>query len=235
MHHKSCKRISQSRAHVFVIGEVHKYFRAYPNGGHLHYVHLDTDGLPDPDVIIGVGYLHYLKYYDYPNAKKIFWLHNEEPYYWYKGEIMSSAEIQKMYDETDMVVCLTEWHKEYFLNNEPYFIQNVTVIGNGIDTSKIVAPKEKIFNSYVYTSHPERGLDVFLKDLGGFEDAELHICTPSYGLEYFEEFYAERVSGMPNVTYHGNLPVQDLYKLLSQMEVWYYPTEYNETYCITAL
>ena len=151
---------------------------------------------------------------------------------------MSKKDIEQACRNTDHFVCLTEWHKNYIVNNLslPISIDKLTVIGNGIDTSLIHPIQEKEKNSFVYTSHAERGLDAVLSDLEKkYIDGHLHICTPSYGVEYFDKHFRKRVDALDNVTYHGNLPVKELYELMSRMETWYYPTQYNETYCITAL
>jgi GR25 family glycosyltransferase involved in LPS biosynthesis len=220
---------------VFVVGEVNEI-----EMGKVQYVPLSkSHTIQNPDVIVGVSYLHYLNYYKVnPGTKTIFWLHNELPYYWYRGERMSDQEIQDAYNNTDKVVCLTDWHKKAFLKQETAFVHSnkVAVIGNGINKSLIQPVAEKESGSFVYTSHPERGLENVLSDFDKkYIEGHLHICTPSYGVDYFEAHYRSRVESMDNVTYHGNLPVADLYSLLSRMETWYYPTEYNETYCITAL
>jgi len=220
---------------VFVVGEVNEI-----EIGKVQYIPLSkSHTIQNPDVIVGVSYLHYLKYYKAkPGTKTIFWIHNELPYYWYKGERMSDQEIQDAYNNTDKVVCLTDWHKQVFLKQETAFVHSnkVEVIGNGINEPSIHPVAEKESGSFVYTSHPERGLENVLSDFDKkYIEGHLHICTPSYGVDYFEAHYRSRVESMDNVTYHGNLSVADLYSLLSRMETWYYPTEYNETYCITAL
>jgi GR25 family glycosyltransferase involved in LPS biosynthesis/glycosyltransferase involved in cell wall biosynthesis len=189
------------------------------------------------DFLVGVSYLHYLKYF--PKQKvgsRIFWLHNEEPFFWFEGKKMSDADIEYAFENTDLFVCLTDWHKSDFQKRHPKTIGKIKVIGNGIDEQKIHKPTQKEKNSYVYTSHAERGLSTVLDDLeSGKISGHLHICTPLYGIKYFNDHFLERISGKSNVTYHGALPTEQLYFLLSKMENWYYPTTYNETYCITAI
>ena len=234
------KQFALSGHQVYVVGNVNRRHDKYIGAGDVYYTPISVASeTGTPDVLIGVGYLHYLKYYNVgPDTQKIFWLHNELPYYWYKGERMSDGEIQRIYNETDKVICLTKWHKDVFLIQENAVVHTdkVDIIGNGIDTSLIEPVQEKEKNSYVYTSHAERGLDKVLSDVeSGMVDGTLHICTPSYGVEYYKKYFADRVSKLDNVIYHGNLSVTNLYSLLSRMETWYYPTDYNETYCITAL
>jgi hypothetical protein len=226
---------------VFVVGQVKPVSDKYPNSGSLNYVDLKKiSEIPEIDILIGVSYIHYLKYYNLkPQTKKIFWLHNEHPHYWYKGERMSDVDIQDAYLNTDTIVCLTNWHKEYFLKHEPFaqlLRDRVEVIGNGLDTSLFEPVTIKKKDSYIYTSHPERGLDAVISDIEkGYLDGTLDICTPTYGLEYYNENFSERVSKLEGVTFHGSLSNKELYKLMSKCESWYYPTTYNETYCLTAI
>jgi hypothetical protein len=37
------------------------------------------------------------------------------------------------------------------------------------------------------------------------------------------------------IEFLGTLPSKDLYKVMSKSEYWYYPSSYEETFCITAL
>lgn len=234
------KQLALLNNSVYVVGDVKHQHYKYIGSGDLYFFPFNSiNELPLADVLIGVSYLHYLKYYKIaPDTTTIFWLHNEEPHYWYEGNKMSENDINAAYRNTKYIVCLTEWHKNNFISNNQYDISDciVSVIGNGIDTSLIHPVSRKEKNSYIYTSHAERGLDAVLSDIEKkYINGHLHICTPSYGVDYFEKYFRNRVDALDNVTYHGNLPVRKLYELMSRMETWYYPTQYNETYCITAL
>jgi len=98
---------------------------------------------------------------------------------------------------------------------------------------------EKIPNQFVYTSHAERGLSKVLEDWPSikekFPNATLKISTPEYGLEYFEDFYLPLLDNLEGVEFLGTLGRQEYIELLKSSEYWYYPSEYEETFCITAL
>ena len=98
---------------------------------------------------------------------------------------------------------------------------------------------EKIPNSFVYTSHAERGLHKVLEDWPSikekFPNATLKISTPEYGLEYFENFYLPLLDNLEGVEFLGTLGRKEYIELLKSSEYWYYPSEYEETFCITAL
>ena len=52
-----------------------------------------------------------------------------------------------------------------------------------------------------------------------YADAELHIATPEYGLEYYNEHYADLVNNLSDVFFHGTLSIADLYNLMSEMRI----------------
>ena len=97
----------------------------------------------------------------------------------------------------------------------------------------------KIPNSFVYTSHAERGLAKVLEDWPKikekFPNAYLKISTPEYGLEYFEENFLPLLDNLDGVEFLGTLGRQEYIELLKSSEYWYYPSNYEETFCITAL
>ena len=43
------------------------------------------------------------------------------------------------------------------------------------------------------------------------------------------------IENFDGVNYHGSLSQKKLYDLMAECKYWYYPTEYEETFCITAL
>ena len=98
---------------------------------------------------------------------------------------------------------------------------------------------EKIPNQFVYTSHAERGLAKVLEDWPSikqkFPNASLKISTPEYGLEYFEDNFLSLLDNLDNVEFLGTLGRQEYIELLKSSEYWYYPSNYEETFCITAL
>jgi len=236
-----------ARGHkLFVVGQVEHttILTEHTDEVAIQYLPLDSfDKLPEEiDVLIGVSYLHFYKYYNCAQVKKIlFWLHNEEPFNWFEGDEMSEEDIQESYDLCDNIICLTNWHKEHFLSYNPRLENKIKIIGNGISLSDIQKAEYKVPGSYLYSSHPERGLNKLLNEWSIIKRkqpyATLAIATPAYGLEYYNENFAEKVKSLEdlNVTFLGSLSTKELYKRMGTTETWYYPTDYNETYCITAL
>ena len=97
----------------------------------------------------------------------------------------------------------------------------------------------KIPYQFVYTSHAERGLAQVLEDWPSIKEkyplASLKISTPEYGLEYFEDLFLPLLDSLEDVEFLGTLGRKEYIELLKSSEYWYYPSKYEETFCITAL
>ena len=137
-------------------------------------------------------------------------------------------------------ICLTEWHKNIFIEKYPILTNKINIINNGIDINsfnQINKPK-KIKNKFIYTSRPDRGLDTLLnlwtQILEKIPDATLSIST--YGNFPSELILLKNIIDQTDsITYLGKLQVDKLYEEMSSAEYWLYPTHWPETSCITAL
>ena len=191
------------------------------------------------DTIIGVSYIHYIEEFkDIDYTDSIFWVHNTDYFTWWNGEELPNHRELLLDPKLKSIICLTEWHKNNFIEQFPETKDKIQVIGNGVDTSKFQVG-EKNPNQYIYTSHAERGLGQILSEWDDIllvnPSAELKISTPQYGLEYFNLYYKDWVSSLDNTEFLGTLPQHELYKLMAESTYWYYPSSYEETFCITAL
>ena len=211
------------------------------------------------DTIIGVSYIHYIKEFENFNYKNsIFWVHNTDYYPWWNGEEIPNHRELLSHPQLKHIICLTNWHKEIWINQFPETQNKIKVIGHGIDIKNLVnvssTPQvinglvfgkpysksyKKNIDQYIYSSHAERGLAKVLEDWPQIKqespDATLKICTPQYGLEYYNQYFKEWVDSLESVEFLGTLPEKELYHLMAKSEYWYYPSSYEETFCLTAL
>ena len=211
------------------------------------------------DTIIAASYIHYLKEFENFNYKNsIFWVHNTDYFPWWNGEVIPNHRELLLHPKLTKIVCLTYWHRNKWLEQFPETKDKIEIIPNGIDYNSFVpmypSPKMingKLFgsslsklpkknpNQFIYSSHAERGLAKVLEDWPSIKeqlpDATLKICTPEYGLEYFKENFSSLIPNLEDVEFLGTLPQQELYQLMSKSQYWYYPSTYEETFCITAL
>jgi glycosyltransferase involved in cell wall biosynthesis len=194
------------------------------------------------DLLVGVNYIHFLKYYEsFKVTSKWFWMHNTDFYTWYNGVELNPEVYNLRNPDINKIVCLTKWHKQKVMDDYKIDADKILVIGNPIDTDAFLLynNNDKIPFSFIYTSHAERGLDKVLQEWPTIKEkypqATLHIATPEYGVEFFVDNFFHKAIALDGITFYGSLAQVELYKLMAKCQIWYYPTDYEETFCITAI
>lgn len=143
------------------------------------------------------------------------------------------------------VLALSEFHRNYLVNMFGVDKDCILVTSNGIDPDRFVGmDKQKDFGKVVWSSSPDRGLeraikvmDIVVKDV---PEATFHIY---YGfdnmlkMQKHEEVtrLQKMIEERPYIKFHGNLEQRHLTKELNSACAWLYPTNFLETYCITAI
>jgi len=139
-------------------------------------------------------------------------------------------------------ICLTEWHRDLFKERYPILKDKITLINNGLDLKSfnVIDTNKKIKNKFIYSSRPDRGLNVLLnlwpKILEKIPDATLVVS--SYGTfpsNAEEEKSKNIIAANDSIKFLGKLNVEQLYNEMETSEYWLYPTHWPETSCITAL
>ena len=197
--------------------------------------------------VIGVNYINFTKVLDKNSinfSKALFWAHNEYWHTWHEGKELEDKGKSILEDERlKAIICVSKWQVEhinlkraetlgYIPSNSNTYIQ---VISNAIDPNdweNINVPK--VPNSFIYSSATDRGLEDLIKMWPAIKhaipDATLNVCTPPYS-----EAWGYNPAHPKGVTWLGALPPKKLYEQISKSEYWLYPSQYPETYCITAL
>jgi len=147
------------------------------------------------------------------------------------------------------IVALSEAHRLHLLTRYPFLEEDrLLVTRNGLDPSRFQQTVERNPNRLVYSSSPDRGLDVLLTIFPMIKErcpeATLDIF---YGWQGFDraaqsepgllalKHQVLRLLDQPGVQYHGRV---DQMRLASEMlgsGLWVYPTGWHETSCITAM
>jgi glycosyltransferase involved in cell wall biosynthesis len=165
-----------------------------------------------------------------------------------------SPQMERWLYKFDRVLCLSNWHRDYFLGVYPSLHPGqVVVTRNGIDPKRFATVPAKQ-NRLVFSSSPNRGLTYLLANLPAVRarvpDVHLDIF---YGFDTWETFARQR--GAQNeldeianykrliddavktgaVTWHGKRPQSEVAAAYLRAKVWSYPTDFPETHCITAL
>lgn len=151
------------------------------------------------------------------------------------------------------IVVLTEWHKAHVLKTYPFInADKVHVIGNGVDPSRFAGDVQRDPKKVIYSSSPDRGLDIVLehiwpKVIEQVPDATLHVyygwdsfskaaVIPGYEfMQNFKTHLDQLFLQSKNVVQHGRIPQDLLAKEMQEASIWLYPTYFSETYCITAV
>lgn len=153
----------------------------------------------------------------------------------------------------DRILCLSKWHKNYFESLYSHVDSSkISITRNGIDPARF-ADLDFLAKgpSFVYSSSPDRGLDVLLdmwpKIKALRPDATLDVY---YGFDTWRKLNAENKRGLAivdymfgrvtsmeaqGVRYHGRVGQAELAEAHKKALIWAHFTRFQETYCITAL
>lgn len=203
-------------------------------------------------ILDGVEYLPAKILHEYVSFKKpkahIAWRHNikftdpEITYIWNHDLGFGGLQAQQNFKKS---LALSQFHKEF---QRAFFgvpESKIIVTSNGINPEKFKfnnCAKEP--GKIVWSSSPDRGLkeamlvmDEVVKER---PDAKLHVY---YGFDNISKLgkndvvyeFQQMIQQRPYVLYHGNVAQTALMQELASAEVWLYPTNFQETYCITAI
>lgn len=178
--------------------------------------------------------------------RKYLWVHDVNV-----GE--GSPETTARLGQFDRILCLSKWHRQFFLDSYPGLDgSRVAITRNGIDVERFAAEPLKRGNRLHWSSSPDRGLDrlieLFPKIRKEVPDAEIHVY---YGFDTWEQIarrrdpssvgyvqnYRKFVSSLESqgIFYHGRQSQQRIAESLLASKLWAYPTWFTETSCITAM
>lgn len=200
------------------------------------------------DVLIVSRSLSFFENYSLRGRKNYFWLHDTVP-----GEFIHPtlgiptedkvALLGKVVNSIDAVVCLTPWHKSFLSQVVAIPEEKLHIIGNGVNPRHFIEHKrdqeKKIKYRFVWTSCFDRGiermLEIFSLVRRSIPEATLDILREPIG--YSGKTYYHLVSKYAGVhiRFLGKLDAEELAKVMCQADIWLYPTEWPETFCITAL
>lgn len=180
------------------------------------------------------------------NAKRaMLWLHDVDC-----GDRLTPARAERV----DDVLVLSEWQQGHVRGRYPFAADKVRRIRNGIDLARFAGAPVERAKRVLYTSSPDRGLDVLLElwpqVLARVPDAQLNYCySPVYWrvaeLDPVVGRHAARIrelSDQPGVENLGHLPQPALAMLMRESLVWTLPSwasipgqPWHETSCIGAM
>ncbi len=211
----------------------------------VHYYHLD-----DFPSFLKYNKIHTLVLSRFIQYLPMCYLGNVENIHLLLEDLGPIGTVLPLNDKLKNVICLTEWHKEYFLNQYSICRSRTTVNPNGIDIKKfsLTERPKKIPFKFIYSSFAYRGLinilNMWDKILFNFPSATLHLYCDIYH-SWFVENYPEQSKQVQNIIesekykssifLHGWVSKQTLTESWLSSQFWLYPCCFLESYCITAL
>ena len=174
-----------------------------------------------------IYYSHYVK-------KVYLWMHDV-------GVINDSSGflLQTHQKKFKKVLCLCEWHKNNSIKNIGVPEDKIAVTRNAIDTSRFVLDYEVIKQPlrFIYLSCPVRGLTrllhMFPTIKKRYPEAELFVFCNETQLDKEQTSLLE--SPTNGVKYFQRISQEQIATELKKSDIWFYPTNFLETYCIAAV
>ena len=188
------------------------------------------------DCVIISRYVNFYIYLPLRAPKAYIWLHDVLLQPFFNGEAIKDNGKWLLENVIcDGLVVQTEWHKAIVSNAYP--TATIDIIGNGIDVCRFSKPLEKIPYRFIWTSSPTRGLSYLLSIFPmikqKFTESELYIYR---GPEEFTQEQLNLIEAHSDfIHYEGGVDNDEIAKQFLLSDVWLYPTDFNETYCISAL
>jgi glycosyltransferase involved in cell wall biosynthesis/2-polyprenyl-3-methyl-5-hydroxy-6-metoxy-1,4-benzoquinol methylase len=169
---------------------------------------------------------------------------------WAHDVVMCNA-TNRLLLKADRIFALTEWHKQYLMQQHNLPSEQVLVTRNGVDVERFNNQMERKRHKIVNSSSPDRGwklwFEIWDRILEEVPDAELHlfygfenlIKVAAWNPEKAEElaYYRDRLDHFKDkgVHFHGRVNQEYLTKQFLSAEIWGHGSNFTETSCITAM
>lgn len=184
----------------------------------------------------------------------------ENSYLWLHDLTHANGTLQHI-EKFDHIITLTPFHKKFYegfidsslpdkkikqkIKNKITIVPNIGCILNKLQTPKQLKTYKISSNRFIYSSCPTRGLDRVIKDFIEckkiVKDAELYVYS-DFNNDYVKRVMGENASALlhliqhtDGIVYRGRLPEEDFLAECRMANFWYYPTTFEETFCITAV
>ena len=178
---------------------------------------------------------------------------NGKNYVW-SHDIFIPESMYKHPDHSEKVnkfICLSPWHVQFFSQHHHVPTSQIYIQGNGLDLSRYdnYPNVEKDPYRLFYSSSPDRGLLTLLKQFRilkkEFPKLNLHIYYGFFNwksaieqrknpqeLDHLKQI--EELMKQDGIHYHDRVSQKVLADGQMKASLWVYPTEFTETWCITA-
>jgi glycosyltransferase involved in cell wall biosynthesis len=194
------------------------------------------------DIMIISRYIYYFLEFNIKARKTYLWVHDHlMQSSWDFKYLPTRAKylLSNVIDKIDRVIVLSEWHKKVILDFYNIDSSKIFIIGNAINTLQYNKNVTRIKNRFIYTSAPIRGLEQlvthFDKIRQRLPDAELWIYRDEDSFNERHQHLLTLIKTIPYIKFMGRIDNDKIAAQQLMGDFWYYPTAFQETYCISAL
>ena len=168
---------------------------------------------------------------------------------WNHDTLDNPREMKLVHDEIDLLLVLSNFHRDNFLTRLPQLDDRLVVTRNGLDFELMddSAAGGTDPGKVIYASRPELGLKLLLEAIwprlhSRRPDLKLHVCgyqlkldSPPPGLAALYDQVERLLDVTPGVVRLGSLGKRDYYRHLSQSALMLYPSVFPEISCLAVL
>jgi glycosyltransferase involved in cell wall biosynthesis len=184
------------------------------------------------DFLIVSRYVSDLIYYN--NVKSVYlWVHDPLPIMFDNN----SRCIQNHKEKFKGIITVSKWQRDNIIKELNIPEKNFILSRNAIYLERFTNKKiNKIPYRFIYASAPDRGLDILIKYIPKIKEK-----YPETTLEIFvnknevDIDTTKKINELSYVNMNERLSQDEICKEYLKSDIWFYPTEWPETYCITAL
>jgi|TARA_R110002020_G_scaffold475894_1_gene713869 glycosyltransferase involved in cell wall biosynthesis len=205
----------------------------------------------DYDIVIVSRYLNYFLYEFSKCPNTYLWLHDVTPIGYYDFKVLP-LDGEKLYSNIQnhlvKTVVLSPSHKQIMIDNYGAEAENLEIIGHGLLPPSIdIDQYEKNPGKLLWTSCWNRGLPETIEMINLLDGDKYNIELDVFGLgkdgprtfEHYEErkpSLRELVDNSPHkINFHEYATDTEIEEAWAKCDIWFYPTVFTETYCISAL
>jgi glycosyltransferase involved in cell wall biosynthesis len=216
---------------VFIVGKCENLEGVYDG---VEYINISKY-----EDLVQKTYIDYLIISRFPENLR-YYNNIENVYFWLHDILPFNPEFQTHKTKFKKIICLSEWHKKFFIDEYKFPIEKVDIIGNAIDFTRFT-PIEKIKKipyRFIYSSSFDRGFKYLLKMFpqihNKFPNAELYAFIDEKSHNIFKKS-KEYIDSQDFIFIKNRISQSELSIEMMKSDIWLYPTDFEETYCITAL
>ena len=135
-------------------------------------------------------------------------------------------------------IVLSKWQKDYVLNHTGVPENMMILSRNAIYSERFLDYNivDKIPYRFIYSSDAYRGLNHLIDMMPDIKEKYPQTTLVIYTrLEHIEDKTMDKIKNMDYVSLNSRVSQDNIKNEYLKSDIWLYPTDFSETYCITAL